>query len=159
MKKVAVLLDFVHVMTKSFVPVFEKMWSQEERFGRVRHWRGDFQRGALWYAMCCFNDLILKANYFFSQKESLLKDIAGLAGGVGETRIWKLTIAKRKLTHKETHSGEMQLEDTVMRDAYGRHVSIWQTKQFISINSVFWAFFIMIFTYLIFVTVATDMSV
>ena len=30
----------------------------------------------------------------------------------------------------------MQLEDTVMRDAYGRHVSIWQTKQFISTNSV-----------------------
>ena len=32
------------------------------------------------------------------------------------------TTGSRQLTR--THSGEMQLEDTVMRDAYGRHVSI-----------------------------------
>ena len=52
------------VMTKIFVPVFEKMWSQEERFWRVRHWRGDFQRGAA----CCFNDFISKAHYFFLRR-------------------------------------------------------------------------------------------
>ena len=57
------LLAKLHVLTKVFVPVFEKMWSQEERFGRVRHWRGDFQRGAV-----CFNDLISKANYFFLRR-------------------------------------------------------------------------------------------
>ena len=51
-------------MNKIWVTVFEKVWSQEERFGRVRHWRGDFQRGAA----CCFNDFISKAHYFFLRR-------------------------------------------------------------------------------------------